>query len=155
MTAAVALDARAGRHRRVLLSASIVYVLGTATICALTRAGRPLVLPSDVLTGWATLLRNTAAFAYRELSGADLRTLTDDFAVLTMDIVLTALAAIVNVLVVGGIYVFVRAGGHHRRRTRVLLVAGATLLVAVITTAAISILDATTFYRTLFQLPVD
>lgn len=132
-----------------------MYVLVAEVICALTGASRPVVMPADVLRGWATLLRNAAAFAYYDLSGAGLRTLVNDPAVLAMDTTPTALAALVNVLVIGGIYASIRAEGYIHRPTRVLLVAGATLLVAAITTAAVSTLDATAFYRTLFQLPVD
>lgn len=155
MTAALALDTRPGRRNRALVGVGIAYVLVSATICAVAGPARPLVLLSDILTGWATLLRNTAAFAYRQTFGIDLRALAEDPAVLVMDIALTAAAALVNVLVVGGTYALIRDAGHSSRRSKILVGSGIALLIALTTTATLSTIEPTAFYGAIFQLPVD
>jgi non-ribosomal peptide synthetase component F len=155
MSAVIGSDARAGNRGRALLGFGIGYILLSATICALTGASRPLVLPSDILTGWATLPRNMAAFAYQQASGTRLGALAEDPAVLVMDMALTTVAAVINVLVVGGTYLLIRTTGHAAQRTKMIVGGSIALLLALVTTAALSTVDPTAFYGALFRLPVD
>jgi hypothetical protein len=96
-----------------------------------------------------------AAFAYQQVSGTGLRALAQDPAVMVTDIVLTALAAVVNVFVVGGTYLLIRAAGRVSRRTKILVGTGIAVLLALVTTAPLSAVDPAALYGALFRLPVD
>ena len=74
---------------------------------------------------------------------------------LITDVALTALVALLNVLLISRLFVVLRSRGKSSRRTWLIAAGWAPVLLALCCLSALSATDPYGFYGTLFRLPVD